>query len=271
MFASSLGDGPPVIVPLACWCEEFDVLAEGRQVIRYDPRGRGRSSTVGPAQVSFENDIADLDAVRAAFGLEHAAVVGWSYFGGVAARYAMLYPERVSRLVLVSGTPVRGGEFLKAVQAEQAARLKAVDGPLMDEIARGTPFAPEIMRRYWDAFVLSRSGLSKPPWPGMRSRPFEHPNEHPERAFPLLTRAMQTLGDWDWRGEASRIRCPVLILDGAMDILPEQAAREWAEPIPGARTEILEGAGHFPAYEDPAGFFSILDGFLEKEGFRQPE
>ena len=110
---------------------------------------------------------------------------------------------------------MRGGEFLQAVQAEQTARLNAVAGPLMEELRKGLPFTPEVMRRSWDAFVETRSCV-KPPWPSMRSRPFDHPNEQPERVFPLATRAMQTLGDWDWRVDAGGIRAPALVIDGRL-------------------------------------------------------
>ena len=106
---------------------------------------------------------------------------------------------------------MRGGEFLQAVQAEQTARLNAVAGPFMEELRKGLPFTPEAMRRYWDAFVQTRSHV-KPPWPSMRSRPSDHPNEQFERVFPLVTRAMQTLGDWDWRRDAARIQSPVLVI-----------------------------------------------------------
>ena len=264
LYVRDLGEGEAVVSPLACWCEEFEALAAGRRVALYDPRGRGRSSTVAPAQVSFENDIADLDAVREALGLERMSVIGWSYFGGVAARYAMLHPERVRRLVWVGGTPVRGGEFMKAVQAEVTARLRQTDGALMEQIASGAPVTPDLIRRYWEAFSMVRSGDVKPPWPLQRSRPAQHPNERPERIFPLVTRAMQTLGDWDWREEAGRITAAVLLIDGGADILPEQAMAEWAAALPNSETVLLEGVGHFPAYEAPERFFPILEAFLSR-------
>ena len=49
---------------------------------------------------------ADLDAIRAALGLDHVAILGDSYGGMIAMAYAAAHPEHVSRLVLSdSGAP----------------------------------------------------------------------------------------------------------------------------------------------------------------------
>src|SRR5512138_3702975 len=103
----SIGAGEPVIIPLACWTEEFDVLADRHHLIFYDPRNRGGSTAVDLTRISFDHDIADLDAVRAHFALDRASLIGWSYMGAVVARYAMTHPERVRRLVMVCGPPIR--------------------------------------------------------------------------------------------------------------------------------------------------------------------
>ena len=112
LFVRVIGSGAPVIVPLASWCEEFDALADRNQVILYDPRARGRSSSIDAACASFERDVADLETVREHLDLDMAAFVGWSYFCSVVARYAMLHPAYVARLALVGATPVRAGSFL---------------------------------------------------------------------------------------------------------------------------------------------------------------
>ena len=124
-----------------------------------DPLRSARARAVSPislVQVSFDKDVADLEALVAALDLPSVSLTGWSYCGGVVARYAMLHPERVSRLVMVGTLRCAGGEFLQAVQAEQTARLNAVAGPFMEELRKGLPFTPEVMRRSWDAFVQTR-------------------------------------------------------------------------------------------------------------------
>ena len=78
LYVRVMGSGPPVIVPLACWCEEYDVLASAHKLVLYDPRGRGRSSAVELDRVSFQADLKDLEQVQAALNLTPVALIGWS-------------------------------------------------------------------------------------------------------------------------------------------------------------------------------------------------
>ena len=50
-------------------------------------------------------------------------------------------------------------------------------------------------------------------------------------------------------GDADRIIAPVY-------------AREFAKKIPGARVEMIEGAGHLPQLEQPEAVVKVLSGFL---------
>jgi len=261
LFVRVVGSAAPVIVPLACWNEEFEILADRNQVVLYDPRGRGRSSAVAPDCVSFEQDVRDLETVRQNLELEMVALIGSSYFGGVVARYAMLHPERVARMVLFGSTPVRGGSFFRAVQEEQNARLQAVAPDLMREMAAGAPQTREHMEAFWNAFVDTRTAV-KPPWPAKKSRPAQFANEALERVFPLVGAAMRSMGDWDWREAAHAVDAPVMVMDGSADILPHEACREWLAALPNAQAVVMEGVGHFPAFEAPERFFALLREFL---------
>jgi pimeloyl-ACP methyl ester carboxylesterase len=89
-------------------------------------------------------------------------------------------------------------------------------------------------------------------------------NEWPENIFPRGARAMESLGEWDWRDDAKRLTMPLLGIQGAADIAAD-SAREWAECAPNARVVMMEGVGHFPAFEDPDRLFSIVHQFLKGE------
>ena len=59
------------------------------------------------------------------------------------------------------------------------------------------------------------------------------------------------------------INVPVQIIVGEHDeITPPGDARLLARAIPGARMEIIPGAGHVPNLEQPAAFNRVLEGFL---------
>jgi pimeloyl-ACP methyl ester carboxylesterase len=261
LYVRVTGSGAPVIVPLACWNEEYEALADRNQIILYDPRGRGQSSPASAGCVGFDVDVRDLESVREHLDLEMVALIGWSYYGAVVARYAMQNPERVARLALVGSLPVRAGSLFRAIQEEQNARLQAVAPELMREMATGAPHPPDRLQAFWSAFVQVRSAV-QPPWPARKSRPSQYANERPELSFPLIGAAMRSLGDWDWRKDAHAVDAPALVIDGAADILPHESCREWLAALPNARAIVMNGVGHFPSVEHPEAFFSVLREFL---------
>jgi pimeloyl-ACP methyl ester carboxylesterase len=60
-----------------------------------------------------------------------------------------------------------------------------------------------------------------------------------------------------------RLRAPVLLLWGAGDRLIVPAyAEAWKTSIPGARVEIVPGAGHMLPYEQPEAFARAVTAFL---------
>lgn len=72
------------------------------RAIAPDLRGRGRSNSLqGPAGMAAH--AADLAATLDRLGIERTLVVGHSMGGFVSVVFAHLYPERVSRLLLVDG------------------------------------------------------------------------------------------------------------------------------------------------------------------------
>src|SRR5688500_7941878 len=71
-------------------------------VYRYDQRGCGRSPGRGPYDLATA--LADLDAVRSAWGVERWTVFGHSWGATLALAYALTHGERTTGLVYVSGT-----------------------------------------------------------------------------------------------------------------------------------------------------------------------
>jgi pimeloyl-ACP methyl ester carboxylesterase len=65
------------------------------------------AQAIGPARQFFTtaDTVADLDALRQAMGVDKISIDGVSYGTFVAERYAILHPDRVSRLVLDSVVP----------------------------------------------------------------------------------------------------------------------------------------------------------------------
>jgi proline iminopeptidase len=254
-----------VLLPLACWTTpDLLPLAAGRRVVAYDPRGRGASDAIGPgARLGLEADVADLEAVRAALNLPRVALVGWSYFAGVAAHYAAAYPERVSRLVLLAPIPLRRIPWFG--QAAQAL-VERIDAGAMAALQAGAragaaaahscSFCREWQRALLPAYIARPEAVDR-----MQADPCRWPNEHPSRLNPLLERLWQSLGEWDWQAKLAALAVPTLVLQGDDDFQPREAAEAWAAHL-GARLEIVPGAGHLAWLDRPDAVLSTVGDFL---------
>ncbi len=122
----SVGSGADVVViPVAVLTSpHFDKLAQGRRLVYYDPRGRGKSD-VGPlSAVSVDRATRDLEEMRRRLGIERMALIGFSGYGLEMAIYALAHPERVTRLVQLCPVPPRLEPFMSR---RSAAILNKMD------------------------------------------------------------------------------------------------------------------------------------------------
>src|SRR5262245_20869339 len=97
--------------------DDLAPLAQRHTLLFYDQRGTGRSSLVsGAAALDVQCFVDDLEAVRRKFGLDRLNLIGHSWGSGLAALYAQRHPQRVERLVIVGGIPLRQSELARTFQ-----------------------------------------------------------------------------------------------------------------------------------------------------------
>jgi len=236
----------------------FDALATGRTLIYYDQRGGGRSPVGRDVPVGWREQVADLEALRSAWGLERLTIAGYSWGGMLALLYAIEYPEQVERLALVSPAP-----------AWRSAR---------DEFERrfqGRTMSPALQA---DRRTLRESGLRERDPAAHAQRLFElavagyfHDTARARALTPFRiterTRAevWDSLGDFDLRPALRRLQVPALVLHGDDDPIPVESARETADCL-GAEFVLLRDCGHVPYVEAFNEFVRALDRFLPKAG-----
>ncbi|HEX5387674.1 MAG TPA: alpha/beta hydrolase [Gemmatimonadales bacterium] len=254
-----------VVIPLASWTmPDLAPLAEGRRLIAYDPRGRGGSDPVGVSErVGFDADVADLETVRAAFGLERMVLVGWSYYGGMVARYARAYPARIARLVQLCPIPLRRvpwfGQGAQAVASRvNATAMTAVQASVRSGAALRDP---ERFCRTWHRAMIPAYATRPDALDRMRAHPCRWPNEHPLRLNAQLGRIWQELGDWDWRADVAALDVPRLVLHADGDFQPRASAEEWAMGR-GAQLEVITGAGHLSWLDRPDEVLEVVARFV---------
>jgi proline iminopeptidase len=270
LYFETLGTGDEaVLVPNGFYFqEEFARFAQGRKLVFFDLRNRGRSDAISDARKlksGVWNDVEDLEAVRRELALGKVALIGHSYVGLVVLLYAMKYPEHVSRVVALSPAAADGE---KKYDAESSG---SKDGVLEEVFAklrelqkeRGTRSEEEFCRRSWSVlaaiYVADRANAAKVQAWGR----CELANERSflkywsDFVFPSLLRVRREAADF------CKVSAPVLLVHGKRDrSAPYGGARDWAVSLPDARLLTLENVAHAPWIEAPEDVLGAIETFL---------
>jgi 3-oxoadipate enol-lactonase len=196
-------------------------------LIGMDKRGHGLSATPD-GRWTLDDLCEDSVAVLDHLGIDRALVAGCSIGGMIAQRLAVTHSGRVAGLFL-SNTAMKVG-----TAESWALRIADVE-------AQGLAgYAPQIMQRWFGAaFRDSDAAL---PWLTLLS--------HGDVAGYIGT--CRLLAEADLTASSPAIACPVLMVAGSEDLAtPPDLVRATATAIPGARVELIEGAGHIPAIDNP--------------------
>ena len=230
-------------------------LRDVAQLVYVDHRGSGRSAEGDPATYTLDNNVDDLDALRAHLGLPRISVLGSSYGGMVAQGYALRYPERVANLILVCTAP--SYRFL----ADARAIVEA----------RGTPEQIRVCERLWQGTFENVAQLREffrvmgPLYSRrFRAEEFDEGWERGRHSFVALNRGFgDFLRTFDFTERLHEIRCPTLVIGGAHDwICPPQHSRIIAERIPRAQLKIFADSAHMVAGDEPEAYLAAVRGFL---------
>jgi pimeloyl-ACP methyl ester carboxylesterase len=237
---------PPIILVMGIggsmlWWEQgfCRMLADGgRFVIRYDHRDTGRSATYEPGRPEYTGAdlVADAVGVLDAYGVAAAHVVGVSAGGAFAQLLALVFPDRVLSLVLISTSPATPGErglpsaterymeFLATAEVEWSDQESVIEY-LVDYsrvLAGGErPFDEAAIR------TLVRRDVE-------RARNIASSENHGVIAEGEVSSK-----------PLSSIAVPTLVIHGTADpMFPAEHGQALAAEIPGARLLTLNGAGH---------------------------
>ncbi len=78
--------------------------------------------------------------------------------------------------------------------------------------------------------------------------------------------ACAAMRDADYRADAASIGVPTLCIVGDQDgSTPPDLVESFARSIPGARFEVISGAGHIPCVEQPEKLAELIRGFMEHD------
>jgi 2-hydroxy-6-oxonona-2,4-dienedioate hydrolase len=252
------GAGRPLILMhgtgghLEAFARNLPALAARHRVIAYDYPGHGWTT---PAEADLEIDdyVEHLLGLMDALDIRRAHLSGESLGGWVAVKFAARCPERVDRLVL--NTP--GGTMATPEVMERIRSLSqaAADEPSDERIRTRLEWLMADPRSVTDELVAIRRAVY--------SRP----------GFAESMRHILCLQDPDVRrrnlvtdDELTAITAPTLVIWTSDDPSgPAKAGLDMAGRIPAGEFQLIEGAGHWPQWEQRERFDRIVLEFLEKD------
>ena len=233
----------------------------GWELVVFEPRGTGASAApADPATYRIDRMAEDVEALRVHLGLDKMGLLGHSAGGDLALQYAARYPERLSRLILVTpalrsvGLDVTDDKFLANLDRRsaepwfadaKAAVLAMLDGDQSAETRR--KYRPFLYGRWDEAARAHVAAEARNP------------------AVAAVYYAEAAFDPADTRARLARLTAPVLILAGELDVNPTADLAARAAPIfPAAEVIVQPAAAHFPWIDDPAAFTSALSRFLAR-------
>lgn len=263
LFERRAGVGPPTVVlhggPGAhhdYLLPGFDLLAVRRTVIYYDQRGGGRSPVAREVPVGWQEQVADLDALRQVWGLETLSIAGYSWGALLAMLYATTHPDRVARLALVSPAPT-DREARRRFETRLAARSATPEIRQARQGLRESGLADADPERYRQrGFELSVAGYFHDPAQAVNLTPFRVTGRTQQEVW-------DSLGEYDLRPALAQLRVEAIVLHGDDDPIPLESAQETARLL-SAECHVLRDCGHVPYVEAQAEFVRLLDAFLPR-------
>ena len=252
---SGPADAPVVILlhgfggSLETWEPWAVVLSKQYRVVRFDLPGFGLTGPDPSGDYTDARTVRLLAALMDALGVQKASLIGNSLGGKIAWNFAVEYPGRVEKLVLISPDGFASPGFEYGVK------------PKLPAVMRLLPYTlPRFMLRmnlavaYADPKRLSDATLTR----------YQDMMLAPGDRQAMLERMVQVMlvppGP-----ELAKITAPTLILWGERDgMIPFSNSADYVRDIPGARLVALPGLGHVPFEEDPAGSLPPVLAFLRE-------
>jgi proline iminopeptidase len=244
-------------------------LGRSRRLVLWDPRGVGASADpADPETFRADRLVGDVESLRAHLGLDRMDLLAHSAGAVLATLYAAAYPQRLSRLVLVTpglaavgvkGTTeqLRAAVALRAAEPWYPAALAGLDRILAGEMSMEAFRAsrPFFYARWDEAAQANATAGVSQRHQAAREGFFAGAAIDPPAA----------------RAALAKLTAPVLLYAGDQDpMVPPAAVREAAPLFHDVTVVVQPGAAHFPWVDDPAAFAAAISSFLSRPARRAP-
>lgn len=268
LFCEVVGKGKPLIVIHGGPGLSHDYLlpgmaelAKNHTLIFYDQRACGKSEG-NPEEVNIDQYVQDLEALRQSLQYEKVSILGHSWGGFVAMKYALAHPEAVDRLILMNSMPDSSeglGLFLQEWIKRMGPHLEALGAIEKSEgYKAGEPeTVANHIKLIFQKYCAHEESADR----------LNLLNSKSANVHGAIVNAMfrENLLMKPYKLEIGSLKCKTLIVTSDHDVIPVAVAKSMHEQIQGSKFVIIKDCGHFPYVEKPQELFSTLNDFLGKD------
>jgi 2-hydroxy-6-oxonona-2,4-dienedioate hydrolase len=234
---------------LEAYARNIAALARRYHVVAYDFPGHGYT-TLADKDLEIPEYIDHLAGLQDALKIERAHLCGESLGGWLSVKFAAAHPERVERLIL--NTPGGSMSDPQVMSRIRSLSQAAADDPSEEHIRARLAWLMADERSVTDELVAIRRAIYSQPGFAESMRHVLCLQDVEVRRRNMIT--SQDLGS---------IAVPVLVIWTSADPSgPPSAGMELADALPSGRFHLIQDAGHWPQWEQPAEFNQVVIDFL---------
>ncbi|PLS01978.1 2-succinyl-6-hydroxy-2,4-cyclohexadiene-1-carboxylate synthase [Neobacillus cucumis] len=254
------GDGIPLVLlhgftgDASTWSSFFEEWSRHSRLIVPDIIGHGKSDSPEELKHYQIESMADsLNIILDQIGVNQIDLLGYSMGGRLALTFALLYPNRVRRLILESTSP--------GLQTESERELRCMNDAKLAKfiIDKGmTSFVD-----YWENIPLFFSMKKLPASVQKKIREQRLSNSPQGLSNSLLGMGTGSQPScWD---RLDQLNSDVLILTGQEDLKFCQIAEKMVLRLKKVKWMVVKNCGHAIHVEEPEKFGTIVSDFLSTE------
>ena len=255
------GNGPPLLKTAnwlnhlefdwqsPVWTHWFNLFSTNHTFYRYDIRGSGLSDWT-ENKLSFEDQVADLECIADAAGLDKFALLGISQGASVAIEYAARHPERVTQLVIHGG--FARGWAKRGPETERAGRAWVE----LVRVGWGTTRTDAYRRMFAELFIPCATEEQLNWFTELQRR-----STKPE----LAARIMESSADIDVIDRLAQVSTPSLVMHPRGDVIvPFEQGRVIAGGVPNSKFVEFDSSNHLLLENEPSWqkFQDVVGEFL---------
>jgi proline iminopeptidase len=265
------GPGTPVIMihggpgGRSCRLALLKAMGSDRPVILYDQLGTGRSDRpVDTTLWRLPRFVEEIDSIRTHLRLDQVHLYGHSWGGTVALEYGLTRPGSGVRSITLSAPLVSTPVWIADADTLRMEMPAALQRTLSAHEAAGTVDSPAY-KAATDSFYARFMSRRQP-----RITPAECEgvagNDTVYRYMwgPTEFNATGTLKTYDRIERLRELTMPALFLAGEFDEARPATVRGFAARVPGARFELIRGAGHAFPIDEAEQTVRVLGAFLRE-------